>query len=175
MSEPVKKVRRVMTAKEKKALGELDERTQKKRRNQEKFLEGLKETGTIRNGLRKAGVIRWTYREWMEGDPEFPDRVLDARQEFAEALEEVVVGIVMDPEMVRKVPILAITLLNANLPNKYRPTAIVQDEAARDLLREWRKAARGHPQEVAQVAKNFETPVDQQIDEILKRKQRGEA
>ena len=111
----------------------------------------------------------------MEGDPEFPDRVLDARQEFAEALEEVVVGIVMDPETVKKVPILAITLLNANLPNKYRPTAIVQDEAARDLLREWRKAARGHPQEVAQVAKNFETPVDQQIDEILKRKQSGEA
>ena len=110
MSEPVKKVRRVMTAKEKKALGELDERTQKKRRNQEKFLEGLKETGTIRNGLRKAGVIRWTYREWMEGDPEFPDRVLDARQEFAEALEEVVVGIVMDPGTVKKVPILAITL-----------------------------------------------------------------
>jgi len=174
MSEPVKKVRRVMTAKEKKALGELDERTRKKRRNQEKFLEGLKETGTIRNGLRKAGVIRWTYREWMEGDPEFPDRVLDARQEFAEALEEVVVGIVMDPETVKKVPVLAITLLNANLPNKYRPTAIVQDETARDLLREWRKAARGHPREMAQVAKNLETPVDQQIDEILKRKQESE-
>jgi len=175
MPERVKGVRRVMTAKEKKALGEMDERTRRKRVNQENFLRGLRETGTIRNGLLKAGVIRWTYREWMEGDPEFPDRVLDARQEFAEALEEVVVGIVMDPEMVKKVPILAITLLNANLPNKYRPTAIVQDEAARDLLREWRKAARGHPQEVAQVAKNFETPVDQQIDEILKRKQSGEA
>ena len=174
MSEPVKKVRRVMTAKEKKALGELDERTQKKRRNQEKFLEGLKETGTIRNGLRKAGVIRWTYREWMEGDPEFPDRVLDARQEFAEALEEVVVGIVMDPEMVRKVPILAITLLNANLPNKYRPTAIVQDETARDLLREWRKAARENSREVGEVKKGLDEPIEEQIHEILRRKQDGQ-
>jgi hypothetical protein len=163
-----------MTAKEKKAFNELDPRTQKKRLNQDNFLEGLKEMGTIRNGLRRAGVVRVTYRDWMNNDPEFPDRVLDARQEFAEALEEVVVGIVMDPEAVRKVPILAITLLNANLPNKYRPTAIVQDEAARDLLREWRKAAREHPQELAQAAKNFETPVDQQIDEILKRKQQGE-
>mgnify|MGYP003675678115 FL=1 len=174
MPGPVKKVRRVMTAKEKKAFNELDPRTQKKRLNQDNFLEGLKEMGTIRNGLRRAGVVRVTYRDWMNNDPEFPDRVLDARQEFAEALEEVVVGIVMDPEAVRKVPILAITLLNANLPNKYRPTAIVQDEAARDLLREWRKAAREHPQELAQAAKNFETPVDQQIDEILKRKQQGE-
>ena len=134
MQKPVKRVSRVMTAREKKALGELDERTRKKRIRQENFLRGLKETGTIRNGLNKAGVTRQTYYEWMEGDPEFPDRVLDARQEFAEALEEVVVGIVMDPEMVKKVPVLAITLLNANLPNKYRPTAIVQDETARDLL-----------------------------------------
>ena len=109
----------------------------------------------------------------MSNDPTFPERVLDARQEFAEALEEVIVGIVMDPEAVKKVPVLAITLLNANLPNKYRPQAIVQDEAARDLLREWRKAAREYPKEVAQVDKNLETPVDQQIDEILKRKQEG--
>ena len=173
MPEPVKKVKRAMTAKEKKAFGELDARTQKKRVNQERFLEGLKETGTIRNGLRKAGVIRWTYREWMEGDPEFPDRVLDARQEFAEALEEVVVGIVMDPDTVKKVPILAITLLNANLPNKYRPTAIVQDEAARDLLREWRKAARENPREVGDVKKQLDEPIEEQIHEILRKKQDG--
>ena len=175
MPDPVKKVKRAMTAKEKKAFGELDARTQKKRVNQERFLEGLKEMGTIRNGLRKAGVIRWTYRDWMQDDPEFPDRVLDARQEFAEALEEVVVGIVMDPEMVRKVPILAITLLNANLPNKYRPTAIVQDETARDLLREWRKAARENSREVGEVKKGLDEPIEEQIHEILRRKQDGEA
>jgi hypothetical protein len=174
MPGPVKRVRRVMTAKEKKSLGEMDERTRKKRINQENFLRGLRETGTIRNGLLKAGVIRWTYREWMEGDPEFPDRVLDARQEFAEALEEVVVGIVMDPEMVKKVPILAITLLNANLPNKYRPTAIVQDETARDLLREWRKAAKDKPAEVRQAVNGLDAPVEQQLDEILRKKQHGE-
>ncbi|MAH49260.1 hypothetical protein CMI37_25770 [Candidatus Pacearchaeota archaeon] len=171
MQKPVKRVSRVMTAREKKALGELDERTRKKRIHQENFLRGLKETGTIRNGLNKAGVTRQTYYEWMEGDPEFPDRVLDARQEFAEALEEVVVGIVMDPEMVKKVPILAITLLNANLPNKYRPTAIVQDETARDLLREWRKAAKEQPVEVRKAASGLDVPVEQQIDEILRKKQ----
>jgi hypothetical protein len=99
---------------------------------------------------------------------------LDARQEFAEALEEVVVGIVMDPETVKKVPVLAITLLNANLPNKYRPQSIVQDETARDLLREWRKAAREGPKGSGQVEKEAETPVEQQIDEILKRKQVSE-
>ena len=152
----------------------VDGRSFTRQTNQANFLVGLKKTGTIKRGCVNAGVARETYYTWLREDPTFHDRVEDAKQEFAETLEEVVVGIVMDPEMVKKVPILAITLLNANLPNKYRPTAIVQDEAARDLLREWRKAARDHPQEVAQAAKNFETPVDQQIDEILKRKQRGE-
>ena len=178
MPKPVKRVPRVprdYDEKTKKGLVELTVPRQKMRANQENFLKGLKEKGTILNGLRKAGVKRWTYDDWMSSDPMFPDRVLDARQELSEALEEVVVGIVMDPEAVKKVPILAITLLNANLPNKYRPTAIVQDEAARDLLKEWRKAARENPKEVAQVDKNLETPVDQQIDEILKRKQSGEA
>ena len=174
MPRSAKRIPRNDDEKTKKGLEELTVKRQKMRTNQENFLKGLKEKGTILNGLRKAGVTRWTYGDWMSNDPTFPERVLDARQEFAEALEEVIVGIVMDPEAVKKVPVLAITLLNANLPNKYRPQAIVQDEAARDLLREWRKAAREHPKEVAQVEKNLETPVDQQIDEILKRKQAGE-
>ena len=174
MPRPAKRIPRNDDEKTKKGLEELTVKRQKMRTNQENFLKGLKEKGTILNGLRRSGVKRWTYGDWMSNDPTFPERVLDARQEFAEALEEVIVGIVMDPEAVKKVPVLAITLLNANLPNKYRPQAIVQDEAARDLLREWRKAAREHPKEVAQVEKNLETPVDQQIDEILKRKQAGE-
>ena len=158
----------------KKSVVELSVKRQKMRANQENFLNGLKETGTILNGLRRAGVKRWTYHDWMSTDPTFPDRVLDARQEFAEALEEVIVGLVMDPETVKKVPVLAITLLNANLPNKYRPQSIVQDETARDLLREWRKAARENPKGVGQVEKEAETPEEQQIDEILKRKQVSE-
>jgi hypothetical protein len=79
----------------------------------------------------------------------------------------------MDPEMVKKVPVLAITLLNANLPNKYRPAAIVQDETARDLLREWRKAARENPREVGEVKKVLDEPIEEQIHEILRKKQDG--
>ena len=176
MPKPVKRVPRVprdYDEKTKKGLVELTVPRQKMRANQENFLKGLKEKGTILNGLRKAGVKRWTYDDWMSSDPTFPDRVLDARQEFAEALEEVVVGIVMDPEAVKKVPVLAITLLNANLPNKYRPTAIVQDETARDLLREWRKAARENPREVGEVKKQLDEPIEEQIHEILRKKQDG--
>ena len=83
------------------------------------FITGFLEYGTVRSGCRVAKISRTSFYEWVANDPEFAERVADARQEFGEKLEEVIVGIVMDPEQARKTPVLAITLLNANLPHKY--------------------------------------------------------
>ena len=143
--------------------GKQDGRSMRKDINQKKFIAGLKETGTISNGLRKAKISRSVYNSWLSGDPDFPERVADARMEFGEALEEVVVGIVMDPEAVKRTPVLAITLLNANLPWKYRPTGIVQEDTARDLLEEWKKAAQRSPKKEAVE----ETSVEKEISDIL--------
>jgi len=133
-----------------------------------RFLEGFMEFGTIRNGCKYAKIDRSTYYTWMEKDKQFAEKVIDARQEFGEKLEEVIVGIVLDPEAVRKSPILAITLLNANLPNKYRPAAIMQEETAKDLLKEWRKAANNAPKALS--PEELSIPVEQQIEEILNKK-----
>ena len=138
------------------------------------FITGFLEYGTVRSGCRVAKISRTAFYEWVANDPEFAERVADARQEFGEKLEEVIVGIVMDPEQARKTPVLAITLLNANLPHKYRPAAIMQEETARDLLKEWRKAAQAPPQ--AAPPEEADVPVEQQIEEILsKRAENGEA
>lgn len=142
-----------------------------KKARQAKFIQGIRETGTVLNGLRKSGIDRSTYKRWMAEDPEFPDLLADARAEFGEALEEVVIGIVMDPEAVKKSPILAITLLNANLPFKYRPTAIVQEDTARELLKDIRKMAQGAPKVKDAVE---DTPVEKQIEDILSEKYKGE-
>ena len=142
-----------------------------KKARQAKFIQGIRETGTVLNGLRKSGIDRSTYKRWMAEDPEFPELLADARAEFGEALEEVVIGIVMDPEAVKKSPILAITLLNANLPFKYRPTAIVQEDTARELLKDIRKMAQGAPKVKDAVE---DTPVDKQIEDILSEKYKGE-
>ena len=146
--------------------GKQDGRSIRKEKNQLMFLSGLKKMGTVSSGLRSASIDRSTYKYWMSHDPDFPDRVADARQDFAEALEEVVVGIVMDPESVKKSPILAITLLNANMPSKYRPTAIVQEDTARELLRDIRKLAQNAPKKEEEKS----TPVEQQIEDILEEK-----
>ena len=143
-------------------------------KQKELFLKGLLELGTIRRGCAVAHMGRATYYKWMGQDHEFADKVVNTRQEFGEKLEEVIVGIVLDPEAVKRSPVLAITLLNANLPNKYRPTAILQEETARDLLKEWRKAAHNASTAAPQAESNV--PVEKQIEEILnKRAEDGEA
>lgn len=143
-------------------------------KQKELFLKGLLELGTIRRGCTVAHIGRATYYKWMDQDHEFADKVVNTRQEFGEKLEEVIVGIVLDPEAVKRSPVLAITLLNANLPNKYRPAAIMQEETARDLLKEWRKAAHDAVQAKPQEEPNV--PVEKQIEEILSQKaEDGEA
>ena len=148
--------------------GQIAGRSKKKR--QDEFIEGFLEYGTIRNGCKVSRVGRRTINDWMVDDPEFADRVAQARQEFGEKLEEVIVGIVLDPEAVKKSPILAITLLNANLPQKYRPTTgMVQEDTARELIQEWRKVGKANARPKEQ-KEELGDPVENQLTEILKRK-----
>jgi len=149
----------------------MDPRKKKKLVNQDNFLAGVREKGTIKYGVWKAQITRDTYHNWMQTEIDFPDRMAEARQEFAETLEEAVVGIVMDPDKIMKAQVLAITLLNANWPAKYRQQSVMQEDTAKDLLREWRKAAK---EKGERPVEPLEEPVEKQIDDILKKKQVGE-
>jgi hypothetical protein len=141
-----------------------------KKQRQDSFIEGFLEYGTIRNGCRVAHVDRATVHRWANSDDAFANRFSEARQEFGEKLEEVIVGIVLDPEAVKKSPILAITLLNANLPQKYRPTTgMVQEDTARELIQEWRKVGKANARPKEQ-KEELGDPVENQLTEILKRK-----
>jgi len=141
-----------------------------KKQRQDAFIEGFLEYGTIRNGCKFARIERTTVHRWNTGDDAFADRFAEAKKEFGEKLEEVIVGIVLDPEAVKKSPILAITLLNANLPEKYRPTAgMVQEDTARELIQEWRKVGKTNAKPSEQ-KEELGDPVENQLTEILKRK-----
>jgi len=145
-------------------------RGETKQQRQDSFIKGFLEYGTIRNGCKVARIERTTVHRWNTGDDAFADRFAEAKKEFGEKLEEVIVGIVLDPEAVKKSPILAITLLNANLPEKYRPTAgMVQEDTARELLNEWRKAGKANARPSEQ-KEELGDPVENQLTEILKRK-----
>jgi len=138
-----------------------------KRERQVLFLEGIRELGTIRHGCQLAGVTRSAIPSWRE-DPDFVEEYDAARKDFAERLEEVVVGVVLTPDNVLRSPVLAITLLNANLPEKYRPnTNMVQEDTARDLLKELRTRSKGSKKKDVE---KLPDPVEDQLAEILERK-----
>ena len=114
-------------------------------------------------------MTRSAIPSWRE-DPDFVEEYDAARKDFAERVEEVVVGIVLTPENVLRSPVLAITLLNANLPEKYRPTAgMVQEDTARELIQEWRKVGKTNAKPSEQ-KEELGDPVENQLTEILKRK-----
>ena len=144
----------------------MDPRKKKKLVNQENFLSGVREKGTIKYGVWKAEITRDTYHNWMQTEIDFPDRMAEARQEFAETLEEAVVGIVMDPDKIMKAQVLASTLLNANWPAKYRPQVTMDQDSAREVLNEmkrWRKEGIVESGGVTDLS----PPVEKQLSDIL--------
>ena len=61
-------------------------------------------------------------------------------------------------------PVLLITLLNANLPMKYRPTVVMADDTAKSVLSELRQIAKENPVQKEQTEE--ETALEQ-VQNIL--------
>jgi hypothetical protein len=110
---------------------------------QQRYLEHYAEckVGTI--AADRAGVSFHTAERWVKANTlEFKARRLEATQRFNDRLE------VFAWERVQRQgdnvsPILLITLLNANIGNKYRPAAQMNDEQAKETMQMLRKYIRG--------------------------------
>ena len=65
---------------------------------------------------------------------------------------------------------LVIALLNANMPQKYRPQIAMNEDTAKDLIAEWRKASKEVSRERSVEEKELSAPVEQTLVEILERR-----
>ena len=68
----------------------------------------------------------------------------EADFEFCEGLEQLALERVKMQDA-KSNPVLLITLLNANLPMKYRPTVVMADDTAKSVLSELRQIAKESP------------------------------
>ena len=116
------------------------------------FLNAYEEFGTIRKACEIAGIVRQTYTNWHVADFDFAKEMDHRKMAFAEVLEEIALDRVRNPDKGKGSDLLLLGLLNANNPQKYRPQIAVNEESAKELIIEWRKAAK----DVAR-----EDPVDQ--------------
>jgi len=113
-------------------LGTVDRRTWK---DQEHFLAQYAKSGTIMRAAEATNVSRETVRRWQRADKlGFADRFDSARERFREELEEIAFARLRDPQGNRGSDVLLITMLNAHWPEKYRPNAQPEDQAALRFL-----------------------------------------
>ena len=137
-------------------------------RRQDKFLKVYEETRSRSVSASYAGVSPSTISKWLREDYlEFKQRYDEADTAFCEGLEQLALERVKMQDS-KSNPVLLITLLNANLPEKYRPTAVMTDDTAKDVLTQLRKLAKETPPSKSKEEK--EESALEQVDKILKSK-----
>jgi hypothetical protein len=139
-------------------------------KRKEIFLEVFEEWGTVKKGCEAAGVTREAYSWWNKTDPDFAKRVDLTRQSFAESLEAIALDRVKNPDKNRGSDVLLLGLLNANLPAKYRPSVAVDQDSAKELITEWRKASQAVKKEGVSADEVLPASVEDTLTEILARK-----
>jgi len=139
-------------------------------RLQDKFLSCYVETRSKTTACQYAGVKYRTVMKWQkENYFGFMERLDEADIQFCESLEQLALDRVKIQDA-KSNPILLITLLNANLPTKYRPTVMVDNDTAKDVLKELRSLAKDSDtgSDVSNDKKD-KTAIDQ-VNEILNEK-----
>jgi len=135
------------------------------------FLRAFREIGTRSGAFRIAKISKSTYDRWVWVDPDFMRAVSEAQVEFGEYLEEIALERVKNPDKNRGSDVLLLGLLNANLPTKFRPQFAMSEDSAKDLIIEWRKAARDRVRE-EKVKEPEELPVsvERTLTELLEKR-----
>jgi hypothetical protein len=138
------------------------------------FLDALVVHGTLLAARRETGVSRRKYQRWMVDDPGFSQRIDESRRDFGEGLEGLALERVRNPDRSHGSDVLLIGLLNANLPHKYRPAQAMDVDSAKELIVEWRKAAKqakatvqGEEKGSEENSEELSAPLERTLMEIL--------
>ena len=112
--------------------------------NQQAFLTAYGNRGTMMRAAKDVGIDRYTAQRWRDNDVfRFKERLLQAHVAFCDMLEDKAVNLATKLKPGQNSLIL-VTLLNANLPDKYRPNSVIPSETMTDTLREMKQATREH-------------------------------
>ena len=137
--------------------------------NKAKLIKAVEEFGGNMKAIKAAGISARTYRLWMKNDPDFKEDLEQAKIAFGESMLEEAIDRIKNPEKGKGSDVLLIAILNAYMSHVFKPTTVVGEDTAKELITEWRKAAR------SDVKKNLENPLPEKmedtLDDILSKKQ----
>ena len=95
----------------------------------ETFIETYKRTGTIASGAAAAGIARRTVYTWLAQDPEFADRVKQAREDVIDSVEQAAIE-----RAKTKSDLMAIMILKHNRPELYGDRVRVEGQIDHRVL-----------------------------------------
>ena len=117
---------------------------------QNRFLKALRHDGTISKAAKRAGVSAKQVTAWKRSDFEFLDNFDEAKQAHSDNLESMMFDLITEQHKnldYKSRPTLLIFALNGAMPNKYKQLAEADGDHAKELLLEWRKAARNYAEQ----------------------------
>ena len=107
--------------------------------NQDAFLAAFAVSGTLKSAAEAIDIPRATIHAWARKDTHgFKVRYTEATEIFREYLQDIAVDRVKNQKP-NDNPVLLITLLNAHWPEKYRRDAHYADNAAKEVMAEWKR------------------------------------
>ena len=119
----------------------LDIRKKHTLERQEAFLKSYGTCGTTLHAAKAAGISRSVVYQWEKIDHlGFRERWENTRHDFRESIEALCYDRIRNPVGNKGSDVLAIALLNAHYPEKYRQNVTIVDTSAKDLLSRLRKS-----------------------------------
>ncbi|KKK51840.1 hypothetical protein LCGC14_3110930 [marine sediment metagenome] len=106
------------------------------------FLTAYAKCGTVLYAAEAAGVHEATAHNWKKVNHfRFKERMSMAHTSFSESLENKALELAMKLEPNNN-PVILITLMNANNPDKYRPNSVAPSETMTETLQAMKQATR---------------------------------
>ena len=144
-------------------------RAEMMRQNKKVLLAAVEQYGGDTKAMKAAGISKQTYYNYIKNDPEFKENLEHAKLAFGESMLEIAIDRVRNPDKGKGSDVLLISLLNAYLSHIFKPTTVVGEDTAKELITEWRKAARSDAKQ--KLEQPLSENMEDTLDDILNKKQ----
>lgn len=143
------------------------------KRNQDAFLNNYGKGASVQAAAKAANVHRGTVWRWVKNDTfGFTERYDLAQADFKDNLIELAVTRLNEQPTNT---LLLITMLNAYIPEKFRPNTTSTEDVAKDTIKELRTLAQNAFKAVpASEQETTERSPMEQVEEIILRKKGGD-
>ena len=138
------------------------------KQKQSTFLSIYSAGASVAQAAKAAGTTRWTVKRWVDADKNgFRNLYENAQNDFKDSLIEMAMRR-LNEQQAKDSPLLLITMLNAYIPERFRPNTLATEEVAKETITELRKLSQKAYKAVPKTEEQMtsKSPLEQ-VEEIM--------